>query len=226
MGYGKPMDNGQGVGHKNLAGSLKWRDCAGRIPDWDPADGVPISIAALLRQSDPSEGRFPSHAKHIHPLPTPSRQSSRTRMHPLQLSATATRLTFRGRSRLVPFRLPAVGYRRKETSPYPSMLSRFRCQMSSFSRRQQLVRLLPTRTNVRHSSQATTCSRPRLKSLVRCPSRHLTSQKHSPMSKFPATTPFVFAISITSPEPLSRRFARKKANRLSRLRRASERTPS
>ena len=50
MGYGKPIDVGQGLGHKNLAGSLKWRDCAGRIPDWDPAGGVPIDIAAELRQ--------------------------------------------------------------------------------------------------------------------------------------------------------------------------------
>ena len=53
MGYGKPVNNGRGFGHKNLAGSLKWRRCAVGIPDWDPADGVPISIAAELRPQEP-----------------------------------------------------------------------------------------------------------------------------------------------------------------------------
>ena len=40
MGFGKPNRYGQSLGHMNLADSLKWRDCAVKIPDLVPADGA------------------------------------------------------------------------------------------------------------------------------------------------------------------------------------------
>ena len=39
MAFGKPNGYGQGFGQKNLVDRLKWRDCAVRIPDSNPADG-------------------------------------------------------------------------------------------------------------------------------------------------------------------------------------------